>query len=227
MRSLSADRTARGQRIFAVGLIAFVLGILLVVQIRSQARVDQSLSNQDNTSVALLINDLNRGNSDLLQQTVSLGQRRTALQQALSAGGADTRALDREVQVLGVVDGTVPVHGPGLEIRITGPIEDFELEDALNDLRNAGAEAFALNGYRLNASTPISSRGSDLTIDSHRVSSPYDLRVIGDPEQLQSAADISASSLQTRVQVSVERKDDLAIPEVLTPRPLIYAQLGG
>src|SRR5690242_1145707 len=104
MPSRSAERTARAQRIFAVSLIAFVLGLLMVVQIRSQARVEQSLSNQDNTSVALLINDLNRGNSDLLQQTVSLGQRRTGLQQALASGGADTRALDREVQVLGVVE---------------------------------------------------------------------------------------------------------------------------
>jgi uncharacterized protein YlxW (UPF0749 family) len=226
MRSPSADRTARGQRIFAVSLIAFVLGTLLVVQIRSQARVDQSLSNQDNTSVALLINDLNRGNSDLLQQTVTLGQRKNALQQALAAGGADTRALDREVQVLGVVEGVVPVHGPGLEIKIMGAIEDFELEDALNDLRNAGAEAFAINGYRLNASTPVASSGADLRIAGHRLVPPYDLRVIGDPEKLQPAADVSASSLQTRVQVSVERKDDVAIPEVLSSTPLIYAQLG-
>jgi uncharacterized protein YlxW (UPF0749 family) len=234
MRSPSADaaptrvaeRTARGQRIFAVSLIAFVLGMLLVVQIRSQARVDQSLSNQDNTSVALLINDLNRGNNDLLQQTVILGQRRAALRQALASGGADTRALDREVQVLGVVAGTVAAHGPGLEMRIMGPIQDFELEDALNDLRNAGAEAFALNGYRLVASTPIASKGDALLVDGQRLASPYDLKVIGDPVQLQAAADISASSLQTRVQVSVERKDDLAIPQVLTPRPLIYAQLG-
>ena len=128
--------------------------------------------------------------------------------------------------MLGVVNGTLPVHGPGLEIRIMGSVMDFELEDALNDLRNAGAEAFAVNGYRLNASTPVVSRGNDLTVDGHRVSSPYLLRVIGDPEQLQAAAEISASSLQTRVQVSVERKADLAISEVLSPRPLIYAQLG-
>ena len=226
MRSRSADQTARAQRIFAVSLIALVLGFLLVVQIRSQARVAQSLSNQDNTSVALLINDLNRGNTDLLQQTVSLGQRRAALQQALGSGGADTRALDREGQVLGVVGGTLPVHGPGLEIRIAGSVMDFELQDALNELRNAGAEAFSLNGYRLVASTPIVSQGAGLTIDGHPVSSPYVLRVIGDPEQLQGAADISASSLQTRVEVSVERKPDLAISEVLAPRPLIYAQLG-
>src|SRR5207237_9625693 len=128
-----------------------------------------SLSNQDNTSVALLINDLNHGNSDLLQQTVTLGQRRVALEQALATGGADTRALDKEVQVLGAVNGTLPVHGPGLEIRIMGPVMDFELEDALNDLRNAGAEAFPVHRYRLNGSSPVPSRGSDLTCDGSRV----------------------------------------------------------
>jgi uncharacterized protein YlxW (UPF0749 family) len=226
MRSLSTERTARSQRIFAVSLIAVVLGFLLVIQIRSQARVAQSLANQDNTSVALLINDLNRGNSDLLQQTLTLGQRQAALQDALNAGGADTKALDREVAVLGAVSGTQPVHGPGLEIRISGTIMDFELQDALNDLRNAGAEAFSVNGYRLNASTPIVTKGNALTVDGHRVSTPYLVHVIGDPERLQSAADISASSLQTRVQVTIDRKTDLVISEVLPPKPLIYSQLG-
>jgi hypothetical protein len=50
--------------------------------------------------------------------------------------------------------------------------------------------------------------------------------VIGDAEQLGPAADLSASSLQTRVQVSIQRKSDVAITEVVIPRPLIYAQLG-
>ena len=226
MLSLSADRTAWGQRIFAVSLIAFVLGLLLVIQIRSQARVDQSLSNQDNTSVALLINDLNHGNSDLLQQTVTLGQRRVALEQALATGGADTRALDKEVQVLGAVNGTLPVHGPGLEIRIQGPVMDFELQDALNNLRNAGAEAISLNGYRIIGSTPVVSRGDILMVAGHAVGTPLVMVVIGDAEQLGPAADLSASSLQTRVQVSIQRKTDLAITEVVTPHPLIYAQLG-
>ena len=58
------------------------------------------------------------------------------------------------------------------------------------------------------------------------MSSPYVLSVIGDPEQLESAADISASSLQTRVQVTITRRSDLAITEVVQPRPLLYSQLG-
>jgi uncharacterized protein YlxW (UPF0749 family) len=120
----------------------------------------------------------------------------------------------------------VPVHGPGLQIGIQGTIMDFELQDALNNLRNAGAEAIALNGQRLISSTPVLSRGNSLLINGHAVSAPLRLVVIGDPEQLGPAADLSASSLQTRVQVQIQRATDLAITEVVAARPLIYAQLG-
>ncbi len=224
MRSLSAERTARTQRIIAASLLAIVLGFLVVVQLRSQARLARSLAAQDNTSVALLINDLNRANNQLLQQSVALAQRQTALRQALVTGGADTRAIEKELTVLREVAGEMAVHGPGLELRIDGPMMDFELEDALNNLRNAGGEAFALNTYRIVNGTAITSRGQTLVVAGHPVSAPFVLRVIGDPQQLESAADISASTLQTRVRISIQRKADVAIAEVAASRPLIYAQ---
>ncbi len=226
MRNRSAERTARGQRLFVVSLIAVLLGFLVVVQLRSQALVARSLANQDNTSIALLINDLNHANGQLLQQSLALDQRQRALQQGLVTGGADTQAIEKELTILRVVAGLLPVHGPGLEIRIEGPVMDFELQDALNSLRNAGAEAAALNGYRIVDGTPIISHGSALRVAGHPVSSPYVLSVVGDPEQLETAADISASSLQTRVQVTITRRSDLAITEVVEARPLLYSQLG-
>ncbi len=226
MRNRSAERTARGQRLFVVSLIAVLLGFLVVVQLRSQALVARSLANQDNTSIALLINDLNHANGQLLQQSLALVERQRALQQGLVTGGADTQAIEKELTILRVVAGLLPVHGPGLEIRIEGPVMDFELQDALNSLRNAGAEAAALNGYRIVDGTPIISHGSALRVAGHPVSSPYVLSVVGDPEQLETAADISASSLQTRVQVTITRRSDLAITEVVEARPLLYSQLG-
>lgn len=226
MRNPSAERTARGQRLFVVSLIAALLGFLVIVQLRSQQLVARSLATQDNTSIALLINDLNHANGQLLQQSIALDQRAQALRQGLVAGGADTRALDKELTVLRVAAGMVPVHGPGLEIRIAGPVMDFELQDALNTLRNAGAEAASLNGYRIVDGTPIISRGQTLEVAGHPVLTPYVLTVIGDPEQLESAADISASSLQTRVQVTLTRLTEVTISPVVQPRPLLYAQLG-
>jgi uncharacterized protein YlxW (UPF0749 family) len=226
MRNPSAERTARRQRLFVVSLVAILLGFLVIVQLRSQDRVARSLANQDNTSIALLINDLNHANGQLLQQGIDLDQRQQALQQGLVAGGTDTRAIEKELAVLRMVAGALPVHGPGLEIRIAGPVMDFELQDALNNLRNAGAEAAALNGYRIINGTPIQSRGNGLEVAGHLVTSPFALTVIGDPEQLQSAADLSASSLQTRVQVTITRRSDLTITEVVAPKPLLYSQLG-
>jgi uncharacterized protein YlxW (UPF0749 family) len=226
MLSPSVDRTARAQRLIVVSLIAVALGFLLVVQLRSQAAVARSLAAQDDTSVALLINDLNRANNQLIQQGAALSQQEAQLRQALTAGGADVQAIQKEFVTLREVNGEVPVHGPGLQIRIEGTIMDFELQDALNNLRNAGAEAIALNGYRIVGSTPVQSRGGSLLINGHAVHSPLSLLVIGDPEQLGPAADLSASSLQTRVQVRIQRQTELAITEVITPRPLIYAQLG-
>ena len=226
MLSHSDELTARSQRLIVVSLIAIGLGFLIVVQLRSQAAVARTLAAQDDTSVALLINDLNRANNQLIQQSNALAEQQTQLHQALTSGGADSQALSKELTTLREVNGAVPVHGPGLEIRIQGPINDFELQDALNNLRNAGAEAIALNGYRIIGSTPVTSRGDTLMVAGHAVGTPLVLLVIGDAEQLGPAADLSASSLQTRVQVSIQRKTDLAITAVVVPHPLIYAQLG-
>jgi uncharacterized protein YlxW (UPF0749 family) len=226
MLSRSGDLTARRQRLIIVSLIAIGLGFLIVVQLRSQAAVARTLAAQDDTSVALLINDLNRANNQLIQQSAVLAEQQTQLHQALTSGGADSQALSKELTTLREVNGAIAVHGPGLEIRIQGPVMDFELQDALNNLRNAGAEAIALNGYRIIGSTPVVSRGNTLMVAGHTVGTTLVLRVIGDAEQLGPAADLSASSLQTRVQVSIQRMSDVAITEVVIPRPLIYAQLG-
>lgn len=226
MLSRSAEGAARAQRLIVISLIATALGFLLVVQLRSQAAVARTLAAQDDTSVALLINDLNRANNQLLQQGATLRQQEAQLRQALLAGGADAAVIQKQLTTLRVINGQVPVHGPGLQIGIQGTIMDFELQDALNNLRNAGAEAIALNGHRIISSTPVVTHGNTLLINGHAVSAPLRLVVIGDPEQLGPAADLSASSLQTRVQVQIERATDLTITEVVTPRPLIYAQLG-
>src|SRR6202022_4752622 len=130
MLSRSVERTARAQRLIVVSLIAVGLGFLLVVQLRSQAVVARTLAAQDDTSVALLINDLNRANNQLTEQSAALAQQHTALQQALASGGADSKAIETELTTLRKVNGEIPVHGPGLQIRIDGAIMAFGSQDA-------------------------------------------------------------------------------------------------
>src|SRR5437879_8587605 len=128
MLSRSVERTARAQRLIVVSLIAVALGFLLVVQLRSQAAVARSLAAQDDTSVALLINDLNRANNELIQQGAALSQQTAQIRDELTAGGTDARAIPKELTTLRVVHGELPVHGPGLHIRIQGTIMYLELQ---------------------------------------------------------------------------------------------------
>src|SRR5260370_7474434 len=85
MLSRSAEGNARVQRLVVVSLIAIALGFLLVVQLRSQAAVARTLAAQDDTSVALLINDLNRANNQLIQQGAALSQQEAPLRQPPTA----------------------------------------------------------------------------------------------------------------------------------------------
>src|ERR1700687_3395066 len=94
MPSRSAEGTARTQRLIVVSLIAIALGFLVVVQLRSQAAVARTLAAQDDTSVALLINDLNRANNQLIQQGAALSQQEAQIREALTAGGAAGRGSE-------------------------------------------------------------------------------------------------------------------------------------
>src|SRR5579864_3264133 len=226
MAQRTAERTARFQRFIIVCLIGVALGFLIVVQLRSQAEVARTLAAQDDTSVALLINDLNKANNQLMQQSAALTQQESQLRQSLNSGGADAQGLQKALTTLQIVNGEIPVHGPGLTIRMQGTVMDFELQDLLNSLRQSSGEAFSLNGYRLISSTPVVTTGNDLEVSGHTVTSPLVLKVIGNPDELGPAADLAVASLQTRVQIDIARQNDLAITEVVTPRPLIYAQLG-
>src|ERR1700738_4730190 len=96
MRSPSVSLAARSQRLVIFSLIAIGLGFLIVGQLRSQAALAATLANQDDTSVALLINDLNHANNQLMQQTAALAAQQAQLQQALTSGGSHSQAISKE-----------------------------------------------------------------------------------------------------------------------------------
>src|SRR3982074_2227071 len=130
MRSRSAEGTARMQRLIVISVIALALGFLVVVQLRSQAAVARTLAAQDDTSVALLINDLNRAHNPLNQQGGALSQQEAQIRAALTGGGTDAQAIQKELTTLREVNGELPVHGPGLQIRIQGTSMAFDLQYA-------------------------------------------------------------------------------------------------
>src|SRR5439155_24527639 len=65
-----------------------------------------------------------------------------------------------------------------------GRITDRDLQIVVNALWSAGAEAVAVDGRRLTATTTIREAGGAILVDFFAVASPYHIEAIGDPDRL-------------------------------------------
>lgn len=107
---------------------------------------------------------------------------------------ATSTALDQsraELEALGILAGTLPAKGPG--IRVTATVPDSllavnHLLDAIEELRDAGAEAIEINDrVRVVAQTWVDAAAEGIEIDGVVLTSPFTIDAIGDPGSLASA----------------------------------------
>lgn len=192
------SRPTRGQ--FAVAALCGLLAFALVTQVHATAsggglqaaRVDDLLG---------ILSDLdNRG--DRLRAEIDDLQTR---EQRLRSGSGQTAAAVREardrLRVLGVLTGTMAARGPGIVLVIDDPrgrVRADVLVDAIEELRDAGAEAMQLSGVRVVASTSVvDAGGGGFVVDGHHISAPYRLAAIGDRRTLAGALGIPGGVLDT------------------------------
>ena len=124
--------------------------------------------------------------------------------------------LSTEANELREVEGLVPVHGPGVVLEIdAGGLSPPDLQDAVNNLLAAGAEAIDVNGERIVMGVPMTT-----------VSSPLTISVIGDPTRLGLVADLMTQQLRAdrRVRSATYRvESDVVIQSVVSEKPFVYA----
>jgi len=225
-RPLKTTRRARsGMRGVGVGLIALLVALVATVQIRSQAEVERSLVGVDVASLAFLIDDLHRANDSLDAEKADLARRQTALQSGQS--GAADEVLRQEAERLRAIEGDVPVHGPGIVMVVdaTG-LGALDLEDAMNNLAAAGAEAIDVNGRRVVTGVAVTQTDQGVAIDGVVVAPPWSISVIGDTGRLTQVADVMTQQLRADRRVrsaSYRVESDLVISSVISERPFVYA----
>lgn len=63
-------------------------------------------------------------------------------------------------------------------------VHEEDLINIVNELNNAGAEAISINGQRILGTTSITCSGTVITINGVKMSSPFKISAIGNPESL-------------------------------------------
>ena len=109
--------------------------------------------------------------------------------------------LETELQQLNEILGKTDIVGQGIVIQLTDKagaelsegvlVKEINEEDLLrviNELFAAGAEAISINGNRIISTSAIVAIDTDiLKIDSRKISSPYIINAIGNPDYLKSS----------------------------------------
>jgi uncharacterized protein YlxW (UPF0749 family) len=166
-----------------LALVAGVLGLLVVVQLRGQAGGSelQSKSAQDLTT---LVANVSTQNDRLRAEIATLQGQLAELQADRATGATSLGQIQSDLGRIRAWTGLDPVAGRGVEISVSGEIDAAAVDDLLNELRNAGAEAIAIEEIRVTARTAISGVPGSLDIDGFLLRDPFTIRAVGRPETL-------------------------------------------
>ena len=206
-----------------VALLLAVLGFAAAVQVRT-AQVEGPLATARQEDLVTILDDLSNRNDRLRSEIATLNE----TQQRLTTGSGQSEAAlaeaRRRAQLLGVLAGTVPARGPGVEMTIADPeglLTADVLLDALEELRDAGAEAVQIGGaegepVRVVASTALlDGDEGGVDVDGVLLRPPYRFTVIGDPSTLASALAIPGGVVdnvgQAQGRAVVTRSENLLV----------------
>lgn len=242
LRSAMHPRATRAQLVAAV--LCGVLGFAAAVQVR--ANQDAGLTGLRQTDLVRILDDVSEREARLEAEARDLEETRDRV-----SGGSDRplAALEEaraRARVLGILAGTLPATGPGIELTVSDPrgeVGSDVLLDALQELRDAGAEAIEVStvdgpAVRVVASTSLvdvdpgaADHSSGVEVDGATLVSPYRFRVIGEPRTLAAALDIPGGVLdvlsQRGAQGVVTERESVEITSLRAAPSPRYARPAG
>lgn len=181
-----------------IGALFLLLGLLItVVVIRPEGEDDQWRTARTEDLVQIL-DDLGSRQERLEDEAARL----VALQRDLETGSTAEALADaqRRLAALQVLSATTAVSGPGLTITladVAGRVDSTVLVDAVQELRDAGAEAIQIGDTRVGVSTWFSDGDDGATVNGEPVGDVITIMAIGEPETMSAAMSIPGGLAET------------------------------
>jgi uncharacterized protein YlxW (UPF0749 family) len=207
-------RSRRAQ--LSITAVAVLIGLLAVGQLRSQARPTEinTLSAQELSTLIEALTTRNRelrsGLADIREQLREYRLSGSEGESALQVGGEDLRRIT-------AFAGLAAVNGQGIVMTVDGDLDAIALNDLINELRNAGAEAIAVDDVRITASSVVVQGPLALEVDGVEVGQRFTLGAIGSPEGLLGAMErpggiIAQLKLVIRATIEIRQADSVQLP---------------
>jgi uncharacterized protein YlxW (UPF0749 family) len=166
--------------------VALIIGLLLVGQLRSQARPIE-LSNLSAQELSALIDQVSSRNAELSDGLDELNTQIRDYERASVEGQSDIEISEEALLGIDAFGGLLGVEGQGIRIMAEGSFDPIAVNDLIHELRNAGAEAIAVDGIRITAQSVAVLGTSAIEIDGVPIGPTFEISAIGSPDGLKAA----------------------------------------
>jgi uncharacterized protein YlxW (UPF0749 family) len=212
-----------------IGLLCGLLGFGLAVQVHSQTATG-GLATARQSDLVRILDDVSSREQRLRGQVAALQATRSRLASGGDRAAAALTEARSRASSLGILAGTLPAQGPGLDLTITDPrsrVDPDTLLDAVQELRAAGAETIEVNDVRIGLSSAWTGSAGGVSLDGKSLTAPYNVVAIGDPSTLAAAMNIPGGVADTVHQqgglVSSIQRDHVVVSALRPISRLHYA----
>lgn len=213
-----------------VGLLLASLTFAMTVQFRHQDPADYSGVRKGD--LVELLRSLDAANERITSQVSDLTATRNDLLSSTKKSQEAENQARKRAGDLGILAGAVGATGPGIQITIDDPkkkIDAAAMVDAIEELRDSGAEAIVINGTaRVVAQTYFLDDVNAIRVGGREIKRPFLIEAIGDPSTMAAAVRIRggiADKVQTRDgTLTVETRDKITITALADVKRPEYAQ---
>jgi len=225
---LMRQRTGGWLRYVALASVSLLLGFLLVTQIRTLSPSYEERFNKETDSDRAAYLSQVYVSVNALRQELETLRRGLATSQQNDTSALVAKEVE-ETDRLRAFSGAYALTGPGVSVQIRGDVSTFDLQDLINELRNAGAEGISLNGSRVVARTVVANLGGQvITVDSKPIRSPFILRAVGSAADLRTALERRGGLLAIlqakEIEIQVTEDDSIIVPKLINAYETKYAQ---
>jgi uncharacterized protein YlxW (UPF0749 family) len=205
------------------------LGFLLVVQMKAGRllRAQPEVPTRNVYALATLLRQEREARMDLERKLDDLQDRLTGYERASAEGRTLTAAMRKELESLRTAAGFKAMRGPGVTVLMqdakTQPqgsnptiVTYQDLVAVINELWAAGAEAVAVNGQRVTATTGFGQVGGTVVVNLQRLTGPFTIAALGDPAALEGALNIRGGLVDglraLGLSITIGQRNDLTVP---------------
>jgi uncharacterized protein YlxW (UPF0749 family) len=239
-RPKQGGKSFRSRHRVMLVVATLVLGFLLAVAASQNYRGAPEAEKQRKELITR-INQADTQLNGLRSRQTQLADEVRGLQASGLSNTSSGATLQQQLDALELQTGAVAATGPGLKAVIDdakdadakeGRLLDVDLQQLVNGLWTAGAEAISVNGHRLTSLTAIRGAGSAITVDYSSLTPPYTVLAIGDTATMPARFAQSSGGQWVQylvsnfdVRMTITTEDSLLVPADATIA-LRYAKVG-